>query len=74
MTVGFRCGSAQAALELILGACGVNGVADLDAVSYVLATAHHESAMGRHLTEIANGTNPVNPCDPDPESRTCQQH
>src|SRR4051795_12120363 len=48
-------GSAQAALELILGACGVNGVADLDAVSYVLATAHHESAMGRHLTEIANG-------------------
>ena len=48
-------GSAQAALELILGACGAKGVADLDAVSYVLATAHHESGMGRHLTEIANG-------------------
>ena len=48
-------GSAQAALELILGACGTKGVADLDAVSYVLATAHHESGMGRHLTELANG-------------------
>jgi thrombospondin type 3 repeat protein/IPT/TIG domain-containing protein len=27
-----------------------------------------------NLTELANGTNPVSPCDPNPESRTCQEH
>lgn len=47
--------SATAALTAILGACAVHGVADVDSVSYVLATAHHESAMGKSTTEIANG-------------------
>jgi hypothetical protein len=27
-----------------------------------------------NLTELANGSNPVSPCDPNPESPTCQQH
>jgi hypothetical protein len=47
--------TATTALTAILGACAAHGVADVDAVSYVLATAHHESAMGKYTTEIANG-------------------
>jgi hypothetical protein len=47
--------TAETALTAILGACAARGVADLDPVAYILATAHHESAMGRYTTEIANG-------------------
>ena len=47
--------SATEAVSKILSACAAQGVADLDAVSYVLATAHHESAMGKYMTEIATG-------------------
>ncbi|MEV4111198.1 hypothetical protein [Nonomuraea sp. NPDC049695] len=47
--------TARTALNAILGACAAHGVADLNPVSYVLATAHHESAMGRYTTELSNG-------------------
>jgi predicted chitinase len=47
--------TAAQALTAILSACGTHGVDDLDPASYALATAHHESAMGRFSTEIANG-------------------
>lgn len=47
--------TAPAALTAILSTCGSLGVTDLDEVSYVLATAHHESAMGRYTTELGNG-------------------
>jgi hypothetical protein len=48
--------SGPAALSAIMSAAGSLGVAGIDEVSYLLATAHHESAMGRFTTEIANGT------------------
>jgi hypothetical protein len=47
--------TAKTALSAILDAGAAQGVTDVNAVSYVLATAHHESAMGKYTTEIANG-------------------
>lgn len=47
--------SAKTAVSAILDAAAAQGVSDIDSVSYMLATAHHESAMGKYTTEIANG-------------------
>jgi Domain of unknown function (DUF4157) len=48
-------GSALPHLTRILGACAEAGIADLSHVAYMLASAHHESAMGRLMTELASG-------------------
>jgi hypothetical protein len=43
-------------LELIMNTCSKMSVNDKSWISYILATAHHESAMGRAMTELADGT------------------
>jgi predicted chitinase len=48
-------GSARPHLTRILNACADQGITDPSQVAYVLATAHHESKMGRSLTEDASG-------------------
>ncbi|MGI5242117.1 hypothetical protein [Dactylosporangium sp. CA-139066] len=50
-----KAGNASTALTAILEACASGGVTNLNHVSYVLATAHHESRMGAAMTEIGNG-------------------
>ncbi|MFC7529171.1 hypothetical protein [Actinoplanes sp. GCM10030250] len=50
-----RAATASDALTAITGACAAADVADLNHVSYIMATAHHESEMGAGLTERHNG-------------------
>lgn len=48
-------GSALPHLSRVLDACADAGITDASHVAYVLASAHHESAMGRLMTELASG-------------------
>jgi subtilisin family serine protease/predicted chitinase len=41
-------------LALIVQACQQHGIADKSHIAYVLASAHHESRMGRTMTELAS--------------------
>ena len=45
-----------ASLSLILLECCFYGINDKSHIAYVLASAHHESGMGRQMTELADGT------------------
>ncbi|MGC9503528.1 peptidoglycan-binding protein [Baaleninema sp.] len=46
---------ARESLPLILQSCLDNGVTDLGQIAYVLATAEHESHMGKWMRELASG-------------------
>jgi predicted chitinase len=43
-------------MSLILQACRQYDITDKSQIAYVLASAHHESAMGRQMVENASGT------------------
>jgi hypothetical protein len=43
-------------LQLILDTCAKMGVEDKSWIAYVFGTAHHESGMGRAMTEFADGS------------------
>ena len=43
-------------IRLILLECNFYGINDRSHIAYVLASAHHESGMGRFMTEFADGT------------------
>ena len=63
-------GSAQAALELILGACGVNGVADL---AHVRIAATEDRRRGVGLAVVAVGRR-VGPLGQDPKLERAASH
>ncbi|MBI1923139.1 hypothetical protein HYR99_02700, partial [Candidatus Poribacteria bacterium] len=42
-------------ISAILDVAYAEGVSDVNHVCYMLATAHHESAMGKYMVELANG-------------------
>jgi len=42
-------------ISLILQECNLQGIIDKSHIAYVLASAHHESGMGRNMTEFASG-------------------
>jgi len=46
---------ARDTVPLILRSCLENGVTDLGQIAYVLATAEHESHMGKWMEELASG-------------------
>ncbi|MFO8038676.1 MAG: peptidoglycan-binding protein [Sodalinema sp.] len=46
---------ARDSVPLILAACLDHGVTDLGQIAYVLATAEHESHLGKWMTELASG-------------------
>ncbi|PPT09224.1 Phage endolysin [Geitlerinema sp. FC II] len=46
---------ARDSVPLILQSCLDNGVTDLGQIAYVLATAEHESHMGKWMRELASG-------------------
>jgi predicted chitinase len=43
------------ALDLIVQTCAKQGLDDKSQIAYVLATAHHESGMGKFMEEFASG-------------------
>ena len=43
-------------IRLILLECNFYGITDKSHIAYVLASAHHESGMGRFMAEFADGT------------------
>lgn len=47
--------AAQSSIPLILQQCGDSGVTDLKQIAYILATAEHESHLGRWMEEFASG-------------------
>jgi predicted chitinase len=47
--------SPVSSISLILQECNLQSITDKSHIAYVLASAHHESAMGRHMTEFASG-------------------
>jgi predicted chitinase len=48
--------NAAVSISLILQECDLQGVRDKSHIAYVLASAHHESGMGRFMTEFASGS------------------
>lgn len=46
---------ARKSIPLILSECEVNGVTDRGQIAYILATAQHESLLGKWMEELASG-------------------
>jgi predicted chitinase len=48
-------GYAQQSIPLILKECSANQVSSREQIAYILATAQHESLLGKYLTELSSG-------------------